>query len=85
MTGAWKGQEMPEDTRPELLRKIDILIGVTAVAAVDGKPQTEQIQVLSGVGLTPGEIAKLIGTTASTVRATLSKLKARGKQAAASK
>ncbi len=76
---------MPEDTNAELLRKIDILIGMTAVAAIDGRPKGEQIQLLSRAGLAPGEIAKLVGTTANTVSVTLSKLKTGGKKPVATK
>ncbi len=76
---------MPESNTEELLGKMDVLIGLTAMTAIEGKLQSEQIQLLSRAGLASSEIAKLVGTTANTVSVTLSKLKAKGKKPAVAK
>ena len=45
-----------------------------------GKPQVEQIAVLSGAGYSSAEIAQLVGTTRNTVSVALSQMKAARKQ-----
>ena len=76
---------MTDDIAAEFMRKMDILIAVSAIAALGGKSQTEQIETLNRAGLLPREIAQLVGTTRNTVSVALSRLKAGGKRPAASK
>ena len=66
---------MTDSIGKEILTKLDLLISLVAISVLDGKPQKEQIELLDKPGLTPKEIAALVGTTPNTVRATLSKMK----------
>ncbi len=58
-----------------LEQKVDILIRLIASGMVNGKPQNEQIEILSKAGIKPTEIAKIIGTTPNTVRVALSAIR----------
>jgi len=71
---------MDQDISTQLLRKMDILIGLTALAVLQGKPQRDQIEILSRAGLPPREIAGLVGTTSNTVRVTRSQAKKNSKR-----
>lgn len=51
------------------------LTNVLALLLVTGKPQPEQISLLSAAGFAPAEIAPLLGTTPNTVSVILSKLR----------
>jgi hypothetical protein len=59
--------------------KNDLLTKLVAIGLVNGKPQKEQIRLLSIAGMGPKEIADLIGTTANTVNVALSALRKNGK------
>ena len=59
---------MPED-------KLDMLIRLSAIALVDGKRQKDQVRVLSLAGMSPKEIADLIGTTPNSVNVALTNLR----------
>jgi DNA-directed RNA polymerase specialized sigma24 family protein len=48
------------------------IANLLALLLVTGKPQPEQISLLSAAGYTSSEIAQLIGTTRNTVSVTLS-------------
>ena len=48
------------------------IANLIALQLVTGKPQPEQISLLSAAGFTPTEIARLVGTTRNTVSVTLS-------------
>jgi DNA-binding NarL/FixJ family response regulator len=48
------------------------IANLLALQLVIGKPQPEQIALLSAAGYSPSEIARLIGTTRNTVSVTLS-------------
>jgi len=49
------------------------LTNVLALLLVTGKPQPEQISLLSAAGFAPAEIGPLLGTTRNTVSVILSK------------
>ncbi len=66
------------DEGNELIERIEKLTRLVACAIVDGRPQMEQIELLSRAGLQPKEIAAIIGTTANTVRVGLTNLRKRG-------
>lgn len=68
---------MDSDGALEIVRRLDKLIALSAIAALQGKSQGEQIELLSRAGLLPKDIAQLIGTTPNTVSVTLSQLKRR--------
>ena len=57
----------------------DLWTRLIAIGLVNGKPQKEQIRLLSIAGMGPKEIADLIGTTPNTVNVTLSSLRKNGK------
>lgn len=59
---------MPED-------KLDMLIRLTAITLADGKKQKDQVRLLSLAGMSPKEIAVLIGTTPNTVNVALTTLR----------
>jgi hypothetical protein len=69
-----------------LAQKIDVLSIVTANLGVqhqkvlEGKSQTEQIQILSKRKLPKEAIALIVGTTAETVSARLSEMKSKKKK-----
>jgi len=70
----------------KLAEKIDILAIVTASLAnqhqktLEGKTQTEQIQILSKRKLPKEAIALIVGTTVETVSVRLSEMKAKAKK-----
>jgi DNA-directed RNA polymerase specialized sigma24 family protein len=57
----------------------DLHTRLIAIGLVNGKPQKEQIRLLSIAGMGPKEIADLIGTTPNTVNVALSSLRKNGK------
>ena len=69
----------------ELSTKIDALIQVVAITSrkeitAKGKTKTDQIVILSDLGLSRKIIALIVGTTPGAVRARLSQLKAEKKK-----
>ena len=66
---------MTDKVASELIRKLDMLIALTAIAVLDKKAQKEQIRLLGRAGLSPKDIAALVGTTRNTVSVTLSNLR----------
>jgi hypothetical protein len=48
------------------------IANLLALLLVTGKPQPEQISLLSAAGYAPAEIARLVGTTPNTMSVTLS-------------
>jgi DNA-directed RNA polymerase specialized sigma24 family protein len=63
---------MSQNELSELLSKLDQIIRLLALSVTRGMKQGEQIIMLSNAGFQPKEIADLLGTTANTVRVTLS-------------
>ena len=60
----------------EMMTRIDLIIRLLALDIVKGmETQTDKILALSSSGFGPKDIARLLGTTANTVRVTLSKAK----------
>lgn len=59
----------------DVVRRLDILIRLVAVAICAEKSQKEKIQILAGAGLAPKEIADFVGTTPNTVSVSLSAMK----------
>lgn len=58
-----------------LTEKLDTLIRLTAIDALKGKNLTDQVEILSEIGLQPKEIATILGTDPNTVRALKSRVK----------
>ena len=64
------------DKQFELINdKLDKLVKLFGIQVLDGKDVTEQIRMLSNVGLQPKEIAEITGKTSNQVSVTLNKLK----------
>jgi len=63
------------DINKRLLEKIDVLVRLSALNIIKDKEYTEQVELLSSVGLQPKEIADLLGKTSNSVRVTLSRLR----------
>ncbi len=68
------GVETSTDT---LARQLERIANLLALLVTHGKPQMEQIAVLSGAGYSSAEIAQLVGTTRNTVSVALSQMKSR--------
>lgn len=54
-----------------VIEKLDQVLKLLGMMAVKGLSQTEQIATLSRIGLSPKNIAEVLGTTANTVRVAL--------------
>lgn len=75
---------MSEAHLKQLIAEIKALKKLTAAVAVRNvKPQKEQIRLLNAAGLTPSEIADVLGTSANTVSVALSVMKKTAKAKAA--
>jgi DNA-directed RNA polymerase specialized sigma24 family protein len=59
----------------DLNKKIDTLTRLLAIVLVNGKRQRDQIRLLSLAGMSPSEMAGLLGTTPNTVNVALSALR----------
>ena len=70
---------MGEDIK-EIVERLDILTKLFAIGLVVGKPQRDQIELLSKAGLQPREIAELIGTTSNTVSVNLTAIRKANKK-----
>ena len=57
------------------LRVSERIANLLALSLITGKPQPEQISLLSAAGYSPLEIGRLVGTTPNTVSVTLSQLR----------
>lgn len=53
-------------------RYFERISNLLALLLITGKPQPEQISLLSAAGYSPSEIARLLDTTSNTVSVTLS-------------
>jgi len=65
---------MTEDIKA-IVERLDMLTKLVATGLVVGKPQRDQIELLSKAGLQPREIAELIGTTSNTVSVNLTAIR----------
>lgn len=70
---------MSEKQFKELAQKMDILIKLTALSALKEKSKTEQIGILSELGLRTKEIVLIVGTTEGYVQTAKKRLRKRGK------
>jgi DNA-binding NarL/FixJ family response regulator len=64
----------------EIISHLGKLTRLVAAGLVVGKPQTEQIGLLSRAGLQPKEIADIVGTTPNTVSVNLSEARKQNKK-----
>lgn len=61
----------------ELSKKMDILIKITAIDALKERTLTDQVEILSAIGLQPKEIAAILGTDPGTVSVLKTRVKKR--------
>lgn len=66
---------MDDKTSGLILSRLDGIIKLMVFRMTEGKKQVDQIVLLSKAGFAPKAIAEAIGTTANTVRVTLTSLK----------
>ncbi|WGM88529.1 MAG: hypothetical protein NUK63_06290 [Candidatus Bathyarchaeum tardum] len=65
-----------EDKQFKILSaKLDTLIRITAINALADKNLTEQVKILSDIGLQPRSIANILGTDNATVSTLKNRLK----------
>jgi DNA-directed RNA polymerase specialized sigma24 family protein len=64
----------------DVVEKLEKIIRLLAMTAVQGRRQKEQIEILSQAGFEPREIADLLGTTSNTVRVALVSIRKGRKQ-----
>jgi hypothetical protein len=74
MNGKNDNSSEEQSSNPSI-RIYERIANLLALSLVTGKPQPEQIGLLSAAGYAPSEIARLIGTTPNTVSVTLSQLR----------
>jgi len=61
----------------ELKKRFDILIKLTAMNTLKDRKLTDQVEILSMIGLQPKEIAMVLGTDSDTVSTLKSRVKKR--------
>ena len=66
---------MDENFEKELLKKFNTVIKLLTISSLKDEKQLQKIKVLSGAGLSPKDIADLLGTSSNTVSVALSNLK----------
>ncbi|MEK6963931.1 MAG: hypothetical protein AABX70_05875 [Nanoarchaeota archaeon] len=59
----------------KLFERLDRIAKLIAAVAIQGKNLKEQVNLLSGIGLQPSEIAEIIGKSPNLVRVTKASLK----------
>ena len=61
----------------KLLEKIDLLIRLTAISALKDKNLTEQVEILTEMGIQPKQISKVLGADYESVRTLKQRIKKR--------
>jgi len=69
---------MDERQFKELIRKLDVLIKLTALNVVKGMKVKEQVKLLHSLGFPSKDIAWILGRSPSTVRVILHRLRKKG-------
>ena len=69
---------MAEADLAEISGKLDTLIKLMAASITVGKKQIDQIRILYCAGITPKQVAEMLGTTGNTVNVALSNLRKKG-------
>lgn len=59
----------------EIVKKLNILIKLTAISALRDKNLKEQVKILSNIGLKPREMAELLGKSPNHIRVALFELR----------
>jgi DNA-binding NarL/FixJ family response regulator len=63
----------------EILEELRHITKILALIATKDQPQKDQIQTLANIGFQPKDIAEMLGTTANTVRVTLTAIRKKSK------
>jgi len=63
------------DLNQEILQKLNMLVKLSAAQLAKGKDFKEQVMLLSSVGLSPKDIAEVLGKTSNNVSVTLNYIK----------
>jgi len=71
---------MSKEQFEQMMNKLDTLIKITASNVVQGKPLTDNIILLSSLGIGNTEIANILGTTTNYVAVIKSRKKAKQKK-----
>jgi hypothetical protein len=58
-----------------VIKKLDTLIRVSLINAIEGKSLKEQVNLMSSVGLTPKEIGEFLNKTPNHISVTLNEIK----------
>jgi len=66
---------MDRDFEREILKKFDTVIKLLTISSLKDETQVQKIKILSSAGLSPKDIASLLGTSSNTVSVALSKMK----------
>ena len=69
---------MLEETET-IIKKLDTLVQLVAVAVTEGRKQADQIRLLALAGFKASQIAQILGTTRNTVSVALSNLRRDGR------
>jgi len=64
-----------EEQFERLANQNEIMIKLLAAIAIEGKNLNQQVRLLSDVGLTPAQIADILGKSSNLIRVTKSGLK----------
>jgi len=64
-----------EEQFEKLVNQNEVMIKLLAAIAIEGKNLNEQVRLLSDVGLTPSQIADILGKSPNLIRVTKSSLK----------
>ena len=66
---------MSDTTFSAIAESLETLVRLVSIGLVDGKPQKEQIAMLSEAGMGPKKISEILDTTPNNVSVTLSGLR----------
>lgn len=72
-----QGNFMEEKQFKTISAKLDTLIRIVALTGTKGLTSTESIKLLNQAGISPKEIAEILGTTANAVNVRLSEMRKR--------
>lgn len=71
---------MSEDILKAIHSKLDTMTKLLALNAVKGRPFGEQIELLDNAGMSPSEIASILGKKPNNVRVQLHYMRKKGKK-----
>lgn len=69
-----------DSVEEQIVKKLDILVKLTALNSVKDRSFQEQVKILSEIGLQPKEIANILNKTGNLVRVTLHRIESKRKR-----